>query len=163
MKQRLLKQAATLLRKYPKLMAVPYYTYRFLQPKFTVGVTGVVVNDVHEVLLVEHVFHPYHPVGLPGGWVGRNEDPAEALVRELQEELSLSVKICHVIHSQRTQYNHLDVAYLCKPTNTVGELSFELLSYQWHHFNQLPELHPFHRQAITHAMNHQSTASRRES
>lgn len=163
MKQRFLKHAATLLRKYPKIMAVPYHAYRFLQPKFTLGVIGVVVNEASEVLLVEHVFHPYHPVGLPGGWVGRNEDPAEALVRELQEELSLNVEICHVVHSQRTQYNHLDVAFLCKPTNQVGTLSYELLNYHWHSHEQLPRLHPFHRQAITHALNHHSTASRRES
>ena len=42
-----------------------------------------------QVLLVEHVFHPYAPWGLPGGWIDRNESPSQtAVIRELQEELN---------------------------------------------------------------------------
>lgn len=147
----LLKRTSHFFRKYPALMQIPYYAYRFFQPKFTIGVIGVVINHHGKILLVEHVFHPYHPIGLPGGWVNRNEDPQKAIIRELHEELSLTVTPQAIIHSERTQYNHLDIAYLCRPLSDVGDLSFELLGYDWYELDQIPHLHAFHRQAIVNA------------
>jgi len=63
------QQVAFVVRRVPLLIKVVYYAYRFFQPKFTIGVVGLVFNAQHEILLVEHVFHPKLPWGLPGGWV----------------------------------------------------------------------------------------------
>ena len=54
---------------------------------------GCCVNDADEFLLVEHVFHPRLPWGLPGGWIGFNEDPVKTVQREIQEELGLDVSV----------------------------------------------------------------------
>ena len=142
------QQVANIVRRIPKLMLIPYYTYRFFQPKYSVGVVGVVINEQREILLVEHVFHPRLPWGLPGGWIGFNEDPSEAVVREFAEELDLTVHIKNLLLMRRTQYNHLDVAYLCQAQSDIGAVSYELLRYNWFSQDNLPRLHSFHYEAV---------------
>lgn len=139
---------ATLIRKIPFLMHMPYYMYRFIQPKYSVGVVGVVVNDAREILLVEHVFHPKLPWGLPGGWIGFNEDPQSTVEREIQEELGLSVQVGELLLASRTQYHHLDFAFLCTPEGEITTLSYELLGYAWYKRQDLPMIHNFHHQAV---------------
>ena len=87
------RRTATFLRRYPWVMACAYTLIHLWQPKYTLGVVGVMFNAEGQVLLVEHVFHPRKPWGLPGGWVERNEPPMEAVCREIQEELQLNTDI----------------------------------------------------------------------
>lgn len=152
MKQR--QQLANLIRRIPKLMLIPYYLYRFFQPKYSIGVVGVVINEQREVLLVEHVFHPKLPWGLPGGWIGFNEDPTQAVIREFAEELKLRIDIDCLLLMQRTQYHHLDIAYLCRKQSEIGTLSHELLDYDWVSQENLPRLHKFHDEAVKAAFKH---------
>jgi 8-oxo-dGTP pyrophosphatase MutT (NUDIX family) len=140
----------------PYLMLVPYYVYRFFQPKYSVGVIGVVLNERSEVLLVEHVFHPRRPWGLPGGWIGFNEDPTNAIIREMREELHLDVVVESLLLMKRTQYNHLDIAFLCITEGQIGNVSYELLGFQWVSQHNLPPLHHFHYEAIRAAFALQS-------
>lgn len=142
---------ALILRRFPLLVRFLYSVYRIIQPKFTIGVTGVVFNQNGQVLLVEHLFHPKIPWGLPGGWIDNNEDPAAAVQRELREELALNVTIKSLVHTEKTQYNHIDIAFLCHANNEIGSLSYELLAYRWHDTNTLPRLHKFHYDAIVQA------------
>lgn len=148
------QQLAAVIRRIPRLMLIPYYLYRFIQPKYSVGVVGVVINEKREVLLVEHVFHPKLPWGLPGGWIGFNEDPSQAVVREFAEELKLTIDIDHLLLLRRTQYHHLDIAYLCQKHSEVGMVSYELLGYDWFKQENLPRLHKFHYEAIENAFKH---------
>ena len=50
--------------------------------------------------------------------------------------------------SGKTQYNHLDFAYLCRPQGEISSLSYELLGYAWYKQHELPTLTPFHHRAI---------------
>ncbi|QPC81022.1 NUDIX hydrolase [Phototrophicus methaneseepsis] len=140
-----------LIQRVPRLFALVYYVYRFLQPKYTLGVIGIVFNEDGQFLIVEHVFHPKHPWGIPGGWIGRDEDPAVAVKRELQEELSLEVEVTHLLLVEKTQHNHIDTAYLCRPLGAVGKLSYELLSYRWTTVEEAPTLYNFHVRAVAKA------------
>lgn len=109
--------------------------YRLTRPWVSIGAVGAIFNGRGELLLVEHVFHPLFPWGLPGGWMNRNEEPEETVRREVLEETGLRVEIVKPILIARTTYlpAHLDVGYLCKVLDETKEihLSSELLSYQW--------------------------------
>ncbi|MEM9952022.1 MAG: NUDIX hydrolase [Chloroflexota bacterium] len=142
------RQLAQLIRHNPFLMRLAYYTYRVFQPKYSVGAAGVVINDAQHVLLVEHVFHPKFPWGLPGGWTDANEAPEKTVVRELREELGLSVEIERLLIAGKTKFRHIDFIYLCIAKDDVSALSYELLGYQWLDYTALPEINPFHRAAI---------------
>ena len=63
--------------------------WRLAGPR-TVGVRGVVRDDVGRVLLVRHTYGPplWH---LPGGGVKRRESLADAVTRELREEVGILV------------------------------------------------------------------------
>lgn len=63
---------------------------RFSSPAFRVGASAAILNASGELLLVRHSYR--HGWGLPGGSLGRAENPAEAIQRELREELGLELE-----------------------------------------------------------------------
>ena len=128
-----------------------FHGWRFLQPKVTMGAVGVVFNEHGQILLVEHTFHPKTPWGLPGGWVGRGENPADTVAREFMEELSLAIEVGPIIVVDLPFKNHLDLAYLCRTHDTVGTLSYEILKVDWFAPEELPRLLSFHHIAIQRA------------
>jgi 8-oxo-dGTP diphosphatase len=150
---------ATTIRRAPWFALAARFFWRIRQARFTAGVAGVVFNETGDVLLVEHVFHPYLPWGLPGGWVDHREDPANALRREMQEELQLTVEIGPVLILKVDYGNHIDVAYLCYPSGPIGKLSNELLAYRWVAPANLPQIHSFHDRAIRRALELTSRVS----
>ena len=50
-------------------------------PQQRIGVGVVVLDEIGRVLLLRHVFHPFAPWGVPGGWLHRHEDPAAGALR----------------------------------------------------------------------------------
>lgn len=61
--------------------------YKALATPVAFGVNAIVADTTDRILLVRQRYTPgWH---LPGGGVGRGEPPAEAIVRELQEEVGL--------------------------------------------------------------------------
>lgn len=154
MKAKALDSLAALLRKMPWIMVIAYAVIRWWQPKFTVGVAGVIFNAEGQVLLVKHVFHPKVPWGLPGGWIDPNEEPHLAISREIMEELKLEVKRTELllVELNDSHYRHLDIAYLCESDNEIGSLSKELLDYGWFPPEQVPRIAKFHFQAIQKAV-----------
>lgn len=144
---------ASLLRRFPWTVALARMMWRLSQPKFTAGAVGVIFDDEGRVLLVEHVFHPYSPWGLPGGWVDRREDPRDTVKRELREELGAVIQVGPVLAVELGFGNHLDLAYLCSLHSDVQRMSRELLGYAWRHVDDLPTLQSFHLHAITRALD----------
>lgn len=147
-----LRRVSRLIQQAPWLASPGMLLWRWRQARFSAGVAGVIFNPAGRVLLVEHVFHPHAPWGLPGGWVDRREDPAAALQREMREELSLQVMVGPVLLVELDFGNHLDLAYLCYANGAIGELSSELLDFGWFDTTNLPRLHKFHYRAILRAM-----------
>ena len=142
------RQIAKLLRRFPFLLRLPYLIYRRAQSRYTLGVAAVLFDGRGRVLLVEHSYHPHFPWGLPGGWIGEDEEPASAIVRELREELQLSARVIRALHIARTVPHHIDLAFLCEADGAVGSLSHELLDFRWVETSHLPELKQFHRRSI---------------
>ena len=105
--------------------------------------TGFVVHDGHVAL---H-WHPKVQAWLPpGGHIKENEDPAQAVVREIEEESGLLVEVVSTgpglsldypgqvdppftimvedIHDPSEGYHqHIDMIYVCRPSGTPGPLN----------------------------------------
>lgn len=132
---------------------------RLRQPWITAGTVGAVFNDAGQVLIVEHVFHPKFPWGLPGGWMNRGESPEQTIARELLEETGLQVIAEKPLLISSTSYltNHLDIAYLCRALPGEIRLSGELLDYRWIDPTSAPPLLKFHRQVLATAIADRAT------
>jgi len=146
------------LRRVPPLVLLAQRAYQRTQPRYTLGVVGVLPDETGaRVLLVEHVLHASHPWGLPGGWLGRSEDPAQAVVREFREETGLRVRAVRPLLIQRApgMRGHMDVAYLCALEDGPQDiqLSRELLTARWLAWDALPPLLDFQRQALAAAFD----------
>lgn len=61
--------------------------------KFMVGVCGLIYDDDHRVLLLEHRFRTPWRWGLPGGFMERGEDLVQTVKRELMEEIGVEVHV----------------------------------------------------------------------
>lgn len=154
------RRFAGLLRRAPWLSAAAQRIMRPFMPWVTVGAIGAVFNDAGDLLLVEHVFHPKYPWGLPGGWMARGENPDETVRREVLEETSLHVNVIKPLIVAHTPFlpRHLDVAYLCHAPDVEGKvrLSSELLAYRWVSRADLGEVMPmlrFHERTIQAALH----------
>ena len=127
---------------------------RAVVARHRVGVALVPIDERGRVLLLHHVFHPYVPWGLPGGWLGRNETPAACALRELKEETGRNGSLGPVVHVDHVEAPpHLIVAYLVHLS--PGEMTFgpEIIDARWFEPDDLPvPLLPFSREAIAAAI-----------
>ncbi len=150
------KERLAKLIKYP----IPHWgmvqAIKALVPRHRVGVAMTPINSRGEILLLRHVFHPSAPWGLPGGWLGRNEDPAEGVIRELHEETGLRGTLGPIINVQSDTYpSHLGIAFIAFVEPGEMRLSGEILEAAWFSRSQLPSpLLPFVRSSIEAAYNH---------
>ena len=119
-------------------------------PRHRLGVQAVVLNQANKVLLLEHVFHPYAPWGLPGGWMNRHEDPRRAVIRELYEETGLLGEVGPPLHVERVPQPHqLTMAFLVRADKQELVLSGEILTARWYDIADLPQgMYGFNYDAI---------------
>lgn len=64
---------------------------RLLTPNFTAGVMTLLVRDNGDVLFLKSTYR--QGWGLPGGHMGRNEQPEDSARREVFEELGIDVEV----------------------------------------------------------------------
>lgn len=119
-----------------------------------VGVTLVPFDDQGRILLLNHVFHPFTPWGLPGGWLRRNESPAAAALRELSEETGLTANLGPVVHLEHGKPpTQINIAYLAYVTPQPMDLSAEIMEAEWFHPETLPKpMSRFQMEAIRRAL-----------
>lgn len=123
---------------------------RLIVARQRVGVALVTFNSNEEVLLLRHVFHTVNPWGLPGGWLGRNEAPAQGLAREMREEIGAHLVLgppVHVAHEGPPP--HVVLAYLGWLRPGPLRLNAEIIEARWFSIERLPRpLWPFTERAI---------------
>src|SRR4051812_10272956 len=82
----------SLLEVYRRLpVRVRRWLVRFVSPSFTVGAICVIERPDGHVLLIRQAYR--RRWGIPGGLLKRREDPADAAVREVFEEVGLRVEL----------------------------------------------------------------------
>lgn len=66
---------------------------RIKEDEFLIGLTGVILNDKNEILIVNHTYRDGKRWSLPGGYIRGREHPREGLAREIEEETGFIVAI----------------------------------------------------------------------
>jgi NAD+ diphosphatase len=121
---------------------------RATQKKFTVSVGAIIFNGKNEVLLLDHVLRPASGWGIPGGFIEADEQPIDAIQRELIEEIGLEIKNIEIFRI-RTIGRHLEILFSARAID-VGEVkSFEIKELGWFEFEKLPtQMSSIHQQII---------------
>ncbi|MFA6081193.1 MAG: NUDIX domain-containing protein [Patescibacteria group bacterium] len=110
---------------------VQLFFMRFFQNQFLVGVTGIIFNEKHEVLLFKHTYRQ-HSWSLPGGYLKSGEHPTEGLEREIKEESNLVVSVDDSLKTRTDRTSaRLDLCYIgafiggeFTPSNEVSDYGF---------------------------------------
>ncbi len=105
---------------------------RLTQDEFLIGVTGVILNNNSEILIVNHSYRDGTYWSLPGGYVKGKEHPKEGLAREIEEETGFIVRIDENIRIRTDRETaRLDISFIgryvggsFKPTSEVREAAF---------------------------------------
>lgn len=120
---------------------------RIAQPTFTVSAAAVVLNAKREVLLLDHFLRPSSGWGLPGGFLDKNEQPEDAVRRELREETGIELADLRMLRV-RTLGRHIETLFAATTTDEPQVLSSEIISLGWYAAASLPEGLPHGQQNI---------------
>jgi ADP-ribose pyrophosphatase YjhB (NUDIX family) len=136
------KESLARIVRLPPVRTALALAVKVLVARHRTGVTVVCFNHAKQVLLLRHVFHPATPWDLPGGWLERDESPAECVLRELREETGLKAELGPVIRlSREEQPAHISITYLARLNGSMAAttLSSEILESRWFAPDKLPE------------------------
>jgi 8-oxo-dGTP diphosphatase len=113
---------------------------RLGQHRFTVTAGAFVIDDQRRILLLEHVFRPDSRWGIPGGFLGKGEQPEAGLRRELLEEVALEVSDVQFLFARTLpRPRQVEIYFLCKPAGEPSPSSFEIERAEWFTMSNLPE------------------------
>ena len=112
------------------------------------GITGVVLNDADEVLLVRRA--DTGRWALVAGILEPGEQPATGLVREIQEETAVQAVVERLVsieslppssYPNGDQVQFLDLCFRCRPISGAPRVNDdESLEVRWWPLNALPDL-----------------------
>lgn len=71
---------------------IPWWTVRATQPRFLVGVVGLLRTPDGRILLLENRFWQGNRWGCPAGYMKRGESPERTIAREAREECDVAVR-----------------------------------------------------------------------
>lgn len=111
---------------------------RIFQDQFLIGVTGIILNDRNEVLLLKHTYRQIQ-WSLPGGYIKGGEHPEEGLEREIQEESGLVVSVDQQMGIRTDRDSaRLDIVVIGKYMGGVFTPSHEVVDYGFFTLENFP-------------------------
>jgi len=110
------------------------------ESRFTVTVGAVVFDSRNRVLLLHHRFRPGSGWGIPGGFIHPQEQPEEAIRRELREEIGLEIESAGISFVRTLQkYQQVEIIFRCIPKGIPLPQGFEIKRAEWFDLNSLPD------------------------
>lgn len=124
---------------------------RTVNDRFLVGVMVVVLDEHGRLLLVRNTYDPRFSWGLPGGWMGRDEQPEACIRREVYEETGYELEVDHLLGT-RTHPRLPSVDIVFRGRIVAGEFSAsaEIAEAAYFPIDDLPDkLTPIHQRLLT--------------
>src|SRR5262249_40816793 len=110
------------------------------ESRFTVTVGAVVIDSRKRVLLLHHRFRPGSGWGIPGGFIHPQEQPEEAIRREMREEIGLEIESASIAFVRTLQkYRQVEIIFYCIPKGIPLPQGFEIKRAEWFDLNSLPD------------------------
>ena len=132
---------------------------RLFQDVFLIGVTGIIFNEKHEILLFEHTYRG-NGWSLPGGYLKAGEHPWEGLEREIMEESGLTVAADERLRIRTDRDDaRLDITYIGTFIGGEFKPSAEVSQAQFFPFEELPLIPKSQLFAIKKALELRSSRS----
>lgn len=114
---------------------------RFTQDEFLIGVTGVILNNNNEILVVNHSYRDGEHWSLPGGYMKGKEHPREGLAREIEEETGYIVRIDEETRIRTDRETpRLDISLVGRHIGGAFSPSHEVKDARFFTFDTLPLL-----------------------
>ena len=112
--------------------------------KVIVGVSGMLLNDADQILLLRHRFHSAGIWGMPGGWLSPGETICDCWRREVKEELNLCADVEAIVCHRATR-NTLEFFLLGRISGGQMKIDpVEILEGRFFSAEELPPMERFH-------------------
>ena len=127
-----------------------WYILWFAHDKFVIGVSGVILNEHNQILLLRHRFWRPGSWGLPSGYANRKEKLEDTLRREVHEETGYEVQITRFLRMVSGYRLRLEVSYAGRLNGGSFQLDpKEIIEARFFDRHALPVgLLPSHREII---------------
>ena len=111
---------------------------RLTQKRFTASVVAIVRDRKGRILILDHAIRPGATLGLPGGFLEPDEDPYEAISRELKEETTLTLENVE-LRRIRTIRKHIEILFVADGVGDAVISSREIVGLGWYSPDDVPE------------------------
>ena len=120
---------------------------RQVETTFTVSAAAVVTNEAGEVLLLNHILRPKSGWGLPGGFMNGDEQPDDAVRREIREETGIELRNLQLVRVRNLR-RHIEVIFSAEAVGEPQVMSREITELGWFAPHNMPPDMPLDQQFI---------------
>jgi 8-oxo-dGTP pyrophosphatase MutT (NUDIX family) len=117
-----------------------FINFDSVSDKFPISVKSLIFDD-KRVLLIKNERNEWD---LPGGKIEKNDNVIETLVREVKEELNITIDNYNILKAKKYLFRKQEIiviVYYSKITNGDPiRLSFENIDYNFFSYNELSQL-----------------------
>ncbi len=124
---------------------------RSANDRFLVGVMVVILDENGRLFLVRNTYDPRYSWSLPGGWMGRNEQPDECIRREMFEETGYELDVDYLLATRtHPRLPSVDIIYRGRISGGTFRTSAEIAEVGFFELDELPDgLMPVHQRLLS--------------
>ncbi len=116
---------------------------RIIRPSFQVFAAAAIFDQDQKILLEKLTYQDVYSWGLPGGNLDTGEEPEDAVVREVKEEIGFDVEVKKLLMAKNANAEHiLGLFYWCEIKGGHFSPTLEVSEIQYFALDDLPDVRP---------------------